>query len=452
MQEYRFEPPDEPWPVNPFSARAAPVLDTAGRVEASHITRPLFGLAGSMPSFRRRSVARDANVDDATGPGWGPVLLGLGALLIALAAVAGALLVPELVSDSERDEFDRFVDTARDGLTAATLSADPAGTRFELQRAAGAAESALELRPLDPDALVLQQEIETALRQVNAIVQPPGLQVVREFGGQAALASIQIGGDVAYTLDEAGGTVVALDFTTGISRTVFAAGEQYLLIGEFAGLTAGTPIGIEWTATSRGASLSVLDESGQLFRITEVGGTEAYFLENPEVIGSARAVTANEAGLYLLDSTGVIWLFPFQADGSLGRAIAAIDRTDLAQATDLTIVDDDDVGATFLVTSADGRVRRFSNGQDQGFPLDLDRPLLVPASLSIGELSALVYLTDRGNNRVLVLTPAGETVAQLRAPQLAGVRGVYVDELDQRVYFVTASTLFVADLPERLAR
>ena len=452
VQEYRFAAADGPWPVNPFSSRATPVLDTAGQVDASQITRPLFTLTGSIPSFRRRTAARDPNADDKTGPGWGPILLGLGALLIALAAVAGALLIPELVSDSERNEFDRFVEQARDGLTAATLSADPAGTRFELQRATSASESALALRPLDPDALVLQQEIETALRQVNAIVQPPGLQVLRAFGGQAALSAIEIGGGVAYTLDEAGSTVVAFDFATGISRTVFAAGEQYLLIGEFAGLTAAAPIGIEWTSTSRDASLSVLDETGQLFRVTTASGTEAYFLENPEVIGSARAVTANEAGLYLLDSSGVIWLFPFQADGSLGAASAAIDRTDLAQATDLTIVDDDNVGATFLVTSGDGRVRRFNDGQDQGFPLDLDRPLLVPASLSIGELSDLVYLADRGNNRVLVLTPAGETVAQLRAPQLEGVRGVYVDELNQRLYFVTASDLLASGLPDQLAR
>ena len=452
VQEYRFAPADGPWPVNPFSSRATPVLDTAGQVDASQVARPLFGLSGSIPSFRRRAAARDPNADDKTGPDWRPILLGLGALLIALAAVAGALLIPELVSDSERDEFDRFVEQARDGLTAATLSADPAGTRFELQRAASASEAALALRPLDPDALVLQQEIETALRQVNAIVQPPGLQVLRAFGGQAALSAIEIGGGVAYTLDEASGTVVALDFATGISRTVFAAGKQYLLIGEFAGLTAAPPIGIEWTSTRTDASLSVLDEAGQLFRVSAAGGTEAYSLENPEVIGSARAVTTNEAGLYMLDSSGVIWLFPFQADGSLGAASAAIDRTDLAQATDLTIMDDDTVGATFLVTSGDGRVRRFSDGQDQGFPLDLDRPLLVPASLSIGELSDLVYLADRGNNRVLVLTPAGETVAQLRASQLEGVRGVYVDEINQRLYFVTASNLLASDLPDRLAR
>ncbi len=451
-QEYRFAPPDTPWPVSPFSSRTTPVLDTAGRVEASQVTAPLFDLSGSIPRFRRRASAHDPKANGQASPGWGAILLGLGALLVALSAVAGALLVPELVSDSERNEFDRFVEQARDGLTAATLSADPAGSRLELQRAASAAKTALGLRPLDSEALVLQQEIETALRQVNSIVQPPGLQILRGFGGQAALSAIEIGGGVAYTLDEAAGTVVALNFSTGISRTVYAAGEQYLLIGEFAGLTATTPISMEWTSTERDAWLSVLDETGQLFRISPAGGTEAYFLENPEVVGSARALTTNEAGLYLLDSSGVIWLLPFQENGNLGAASAAIDRTDLAQATDLAIVNDDIVGATFLVTSGDGRIRRFSDGQDQGFPLDLDRPLLVPASLSIGQLSDLVYLADRGNNRVLVLTPAGETIAQLRAAQLEGVRSVYVDELNQRLYFVTASNLLASDLPDRLAR
>ena len=83
--------------------------------------------------------------------------------MVALVVVARALLVPDLVNDSERTDFDRFVEEARLGLTAATLNAEPEAARSELALALAAAGAALELRPLDANVLLLEQEIAAAL-------------------------------------------------------------------------------------------------------------------------------------------------------------------------------------------------------------------------------------------------------------------------------------------------
>ena len=463
--EYRFEAETTPlprletqlaqvsgaWPANPFAVRAAPILDTADDVDASRIALPLFGLRGSIPTFRRRAPARSDD-DWESRATWRPIALGLSALVVALVVVAGALLVPDLVNDSERTDFDRFVEEARLGLTTATLNAEPEAARSELALALAAAGAALELRPLDANVLLLEQEIAAALEQANAIVRPPGLATLLDLGPRAALGLVQLGGGSVFLLDEAGGRVIALDLESGASGPIFETGGRYLYIGEFADVQASRPVGIHWTGTSSQASLTVLDDEGNLFRFSEAGGMEAYRVPNAEVLGSADGVTSGQAGLYVLDADGgVVWLFPLRSDGSLGSGSPAITRTDLGAATDLVLSE----GAgdpVLFIASADGRIRRFREGTDQGFPIVLDRPLLVPASISLGRLSGLIYVVDRGNNRVLAISRNGEIVAQLRDERLAGVRGVQVDEINQVAYYLTASSLLTSTLPAILTR
>ena len=283
-------------------------------------------------------------------------------------------------------------------------------------------------------------------------MRPPGLATLLDLGPRAALGLVQLGGGSVFLLDEAGGRVIALDLESGASGPIFETGGRYLYIGEFADVQASRPVGIHWTATSSQASLTVLDDEGNLFRFSEAGGMEAYRVPNAEVLGSADGVTSGQAGLYVLDADGgVVWLFPLRSDGSLGSGSPAITRTDLGAATDLVLSE----GAgdpVLFIASADGRIRRFREGTDQGFPIVLDRPLLVPASISLGRLSGLIYVVDRGNNRVLAISRNGEIVAQLRDERLAGVRGVQVDEINQVAYYLTASSLLTSTLPAILTR
>ena len=444
------------WPSNPFTPAQPQVLQRSGDLDASRVIRPLFGLRTYMPSFRRRPLpwrtaadAQDGDGFDAR-PSWGNVVVGLGAMLMLLGIIAGILLVPDLISDSERDNFDDSLSIARRSLTAAAITDDPLVSADELSRAQIALEEALELRPLDIAALALQQEVTTALRQANVIVWPPDLAQILDLRGDVApplaLGGVQISEETAYLLDESGGRIFSVPLGGGDPSVIYQAGQSYALIFQFKGPVAGQAISIAGYRDSRGVSLTILDNNRHLYRYEPAEGVVALEIPNAELLGSADAITVDAGAIYLLDAEGgSIWRIAVQEDGSLGAATPTIPRSDLREATALA------VSTGIFVASADGRIRRFQDGAEQPFAVhDLDRPLLVPASLAIGELSGLIYAADRGNNRIVVFNTQGELVAQIRDTLLSGVRAIIPDETNRRLYFVTADALLTSELPSIL--
>ena len=445
-----LQPQAAGWPANPFNTPAAPVLETGRDADSARFPLPMFRLEGRMPRLRRRR--REAGADaagEAAAPrrGWGALALAVLAVVAVLGVVVGVLLVPDLLENSEQGRFEARLEQARRGLTAASLSSDATAGRAELTEARAAVAAALDLRPLDESALALQGEVATALSQINAVVRPPGLVEVANLSAivppPLALSLVQVGGASLYLLDESGQRVFALPLAGGEPALIFAAGERYPVLSLAADLEAGAPVGMHWASGAAGQSLTILDDNGQLFRFLPGQGAQALTMPSRELIGSPDAVAVDAGGIFVLDvAGGAIWRFPQLADGTLLEPQLAITRTDLSAAGSLA------VGDSLFVAGSDGRIRRFSDGADQGFPLlDLDRPLLVPDSLAIGALTGLVYTVDRGNNRVAVFSAAGELVVQLRADELSGVRGVVPDELNGRLYFVTADRLLSSALP-----
>ena len=293
------------------------------------------------------------------------------------------------------------------------------------------------------------------MEQVNAIIQPADLTVVVDFRDvltpPLALATVQIGGETAYLLDESGGRIVAQPLAGGDATVVYRSGERYRVLGEFDGPQAARPIAMQWHADQFGVRLVILDADGQLFQYAPETGVDALANPTPEILGTVDSVAVAGRQIYLLDVLGgIVWRFPLLANGNLGPGEAAIERSDLGEAASLAVDD------TIFIGGADGRIRRFAlretgPGAELGFPLlNLDRPLLIPASLTVGALSGLIYAADRGNNRIVIFTRSGEVVAQLRADLLAGVRGVVSDEGNRRMYFVTTDALITSALPEIL--
>ena len=258
-----------------------------------------------------------------------------------------------------------------------------------------------------------------------------------------ALSLVQVGAGSLYLMDESGARIFALPLAGGDPEVIFAAGEPYPTLFLDEPRAAAAPVGMHWASGAGEPSLTILDAEGQLFRFLPGAGVQALAMPSRELIGSPDAVAVDESGVFVLDvAGGSIWRFPQLPDGTLLEPQLAITRTDLSTAGSLA------VGDSLFVAGADGRIRRFEDGADQGFPLlDLDRPLLVPDSLAIGALTGLLYTVDRGNNRVAVFSAAGELVVQLRADELSGVRGVVPDESNGRLYFVTADALLTSALP-----
>ncbi|MCY3918990.1 MAG: hypothetical protein OXG38_04155 [Chloroflexi bacterium] len=444
-----LQPQAAGWPPNPFNTPAAPVLETGQDADAARFPFPIFTLEGGVPRFRRRREADPARAARSGGMrrGWGALALAVLTVVAVLAVVVGVLLVPDLLQNSEQNRFEDLLEDTRRGLTAASLTSDPAAGRAELTDAHSAIAAALELRPLDESALSLRQEVETALSQINAVVRPPELVEVTNLAGRVppplALSLVQVGAGSLYLMDESGARIFALPLAGGDPEVIFAAGEPYPTLFLDEPRAAAAPVGMHWASGAGEPSLTILDAEGQLFRFLPGAGVQALAMPSRELIGSPDAVAVDESGVFVLDvAGGSIWRFPQLPDGALLEPQLAITRTDLSTAGSLA------VGDSLFVAGADGRIRRFEDGADQGFPLlDLDRPLLVPDSLAIGALTGLLYTVDRGNNRVAVFSAAGELVVQLRADELSGVRGVVPDESNGRLYFVTADALLTSALP-----
>ena len=464
--EYRLAP-DEPgaagtlqaraagWPSNPFTPSAPPLLESARDADVPRFMRPLFALEGSMVSFRRGAFRRREGEEAQAAParpgqGWGALALAVAGVLAVLGVVIGVLLVPDLLRDSEQDRFDGLLAEARRGLAGAALNDGPGAGQAELAAAQVSLEDALQLRPLDEAALALQDEVGAALGQINAIVRPPDLLEVSNLSGRVApplaLSLIQVGAETLYMLDASGGRIFALPLAGGEPTVIFEAGARYPALFLFDGPLAAAPVSMQWADGAAGPALTILDAERRLYHYRPGKAVRALEMPQRELLGSAEAVAVNGDGIHILDvAGGVVWRYPQLSDATLLEPAPAIARTDLSGALSLA------AGESLFVAGSDGRIRRFSEGVDQGFPLlDLDRELLVPASLALGELSGLLYAVDRGNNRVAIFTPAGELIAQLRDEGLTGVRGVVPDEANGRLYYVTADALLTSTLPPLL--
>ena len=440
------------WPANPFADPPAPVLSTAVDADIARRLRPLVALGAVIPRLRwRRQAGRAAAPDnDQPAPNLRPAIFALFAMLLIFAAVAGVILVPESLRDSERSQFDDLLGDARLRLASAAINSDPALARELLESASTAASQAIELQPLDEEAQAIRIEIAAALEQVNLILQPADLLPLAEFsafGPRLAVGALELGGDAVYALDDAGGRVFSLPLIGGVPQLIFQERNAYPFRFDTGQLEAAAPLSIYWRTTTAGAELLILDAARRLFSFTPVAGVNAVRLPSSELLGSIDAVAADEDAIYLLDASGgSVWRFPQAEDGRLTAPIAILERTDLRGASDLLVRSG--VARVIFISSDDGRVRRFADGAESGFALPrLDRPLLVPTSLGIGATSGLLYTADRGNNRVVVMSDAGALAAQIRSDQLRGLRGVAVDEVTGRLYFALPDRVLTSSLP-----
>lgn len=430
------------WPANPFSPLPHVLLPEKRDLDAAPAVDPLFGLRRIVPNLRARRRARgpEAGRDRAWRTNWTTVVLVLGGTIGVLLIIGGALLVPDLLRESQSNQVDRLIAEARLRFRAASLAQEPQIVREELELAVASVAEALASEPANEEAVALQAEIETALRRINLIVRPDDVAVALDLGALVAppfaLGEVEIGQSEIYLLDESGGRVFAWPLEgTGEPATVLRQGER---VGE---ATVAAPVDVHWSVTESG--LYILDSERQLFRYAPGAGLSVIGLPDAATLGSVDAVTTEGTAVYLLDvAGGSVWRYGAGPDGSLVSGMPVLERTGLAGANSIVVS-----GAIFMASS-DGRLRRFFGGGEQAFTeVGLDRPLLFAASLKLGSQSGLIYAVDRGNNRVVVFDPSGDLLLQIRDDLLAGLRGVAVDEAAGRLYYVTPDALLTSALP-----
>jgi hypothetical protein len=380
--------------------------------------------SGPSPITRRRVVIAGAAA-------------GTGALLL--------MVLPRLARQGKSEKFTQLVRGADEAITAAEHETDPARRRTLLARAQSTVDEARTLNSRPGELFGLEQRLANQLAQVNDVHELSDLQQIADLAapGVAAPAANEIAvGPLVYVLDATAGKVMGLP-REGDAKplTVFEEGRP-------AGQNkTGRARHITWWPAqgSRPAALLVLDDQRRLYAVNEGGDIR------PIAIGdtgdwksdTGMAVGANE--LYILDAgNNQVWRYAAGAGGFPGAPEAQLGpRASLKDAVSIS------VAGGPVVSTSDARLLRIADGREQPLtPQAMDRPLLAPSPPLVNSLDRLLYIADRGNQRIVRLAQDGTFRGQLTHHRLAGLRAIALDESNNTLYAVAGQTVIKASIPK----
>jgi hypothetical protein len=399
--------------------------------------RQTVRLRGSQPGIRSQRPSPVAKVS-ARLPGWllpAVVFLGLVVLL-------AWWVVPGSMEGNRTAKFDSLLAGATDDYNAALTLSDLTEKRRALDAVSSQIAEAADIRSDDSELTALEGEVDAALAEMNGVQELAGLRLVADLTtqltGDLSLQQLVVGGGYAYLLDAKEGRVVSVSLSSPDGAT-----EEVLREGDLVGMAkVARPSRIAWLPDVNGGNLLILDSERHLFSLRPGAAPVPLVLEGSDSWGSLDAVFAGVDGFYVLDGQkSQLWLYPAIEDEFAKGPESVLEGVDLSGAKALAVNGD------IYLLGEDGRIRRFSAGQEVAFEMEgIDRPLASPASLlPLADGSLLV--ADSGNKRIVLFTPDGRFQRQYVSNQLLDPRSVAVDEVAARLYVLNGDSLFAADLP-----
>jgi hypothetical protein len=188
----------------------------------------------------------------------------------------------------------------------------------------------------------------------------------------------------------------------------------------------------------------VFSNSG-VVEISLANKTSSIVVEPDSEWGEIVDIDAFAGNLYLLGSSqGEI--FRYQgAEGGFGERSRWLGEgvfPDLSKATSMSV--DGDI---WVLT--DSEVLRFRRGSQEPFIISgLERSLKEPVSLYTDADSELIYILDRGNQRVVVLDKNGEYRAQYIWEGIETVTDMVVSEKEGKILLLSGSIIYEIELEE----
>ncbi len=109
------------------------------------------------------------------------------------------------------------------------------------------------------------------------------------------------------------------------------------------------------------------------------------------------------------------------------------------------------ISYSVYLISGDGTLSVFTQGEKTDFEISgLDKPLSNPSDIITSTAFDNIYVADKGNSRVLVLTTEGKLVRQLKAEKDADwndIRSISVNSNETKMFLLSGSKVFELDLP-----
>jgi len=435
-------------PPDTYEEETESTFDLLGPLELAPVAvtvpetgRQTVRLRGAQPNARRQRPSPLAKAGRHV-PAWVvPVVLFLG-----LAALLAWWVVPDSMEGNRAAKFDSLLAGAKEDYSAALTESDLSEKRHLLGEVSSQLAEAADIRSGDSDLTTLEGDVAAVLAEMDGVQELSGLQLVADLTtqltGDLSLQRLVVGGDHAYLIDGKEGRVVSVALSGAGGEA-----EEVLREGDLVGMAkAARPSQIAWLPDVDGGSLLVIDSERHLFSLRPGAEPVPLALEGSDGWGSLDAVFAGADGLYALDGEkSQLWLYPAVEDGFAAGPEPVLEGVDLAGATSLAVNGD------IYLLGEDGRIRRFSAGQEMAFEMEgIDRPLASPASL-LPLADGGLLVVDRGNKRIVLFTPDGRFQRQYVSGQLVDPQAVAVDEVAARLYVLNGDSLFVADLPASTA-
>jgi hypothetical protein len=402
---------------------------------------------------RRASRSRRSRGQAASQPQVG-IIAALAIPIIALIIVGGYSLYRNWSTKSQFEDRLEAAELERD--IALGNAESPAMARDSWLEVISLAQEADAIQPADPAVQQLIAQASAEIDRIDGVTRlGPAYRLYQYATVGSTPSRIIVAGLDVYVLDRGTGRVYhhALNEQRNALRDPDA--DQVLLqeAQQVGGQTVGILVDIAWMKDGgerQAGALLILDRNGTLveydpswdqLRTESLGGRDEW--RAPMVL---RTFDSN---LYLLDpQASQIFKYPDQQFANAPAEWLG-DDTDIATAIDMGI------DGHIYVLHDSGKIDKYYAGEATSFTVShIPKPLINANAFYVDTDDVLQYLyvADASEMRVVQLEREGEFVRQLRPMAEAEdsfrqLNGLYVDEIGGRLYYTTASALYVANLP-----
>lgn len=369
------------------------------------------------------------------------VIIGV-ALVLAVALVLW-LAIPALAKRGNDDRYQELLRSADEVVASVQAEPDPAKRRQLLARAEADLLEARGIQPENGDVADRLSTVSTLLSSLDGTRELADLAQIADLGllGIAPQSPIElaVAGRI-YLLDAGSGRVLAFSgIPNDRPETVFEEGRSA------GGDRMGRPrhLAVAPAAPDKPATLLVLDTNRRLFAL-EAQGWRAVPLAGTEEWKSDTAIAVTSSAFYVLDAAAEqVWRHLGSPAGFDGGADPLVARASLKDGVGLSI------SGVPIVATSDSRLLRIVEGKDDEMkPSALDRALKSPSPPIFNTADSLLYVADRGNQRIVLLDAAGRFQGQLSSRRFTALRGVALDEARGAIYAVSGQALLKASLPK----
>jgi hypothetical protein len=360
------------------------------------------------------------------------LLLTLVLGLILAGSVAWTLREQNLAE--KKKKFESLMSLAQSKYEEAVLlrTLNPLRAKSLLEDVKLSLGKAKELKVDDQRAETLESlaaQVFTQGRQAHQISDPPLVYDLSDFHPRAKGDGLSLTGQKLAVLSKDPPALYSLDFSSKEAKVLTESSstlpqpffltsyEQYLYI--FSGSS-----GLIRYNLNTNSAYPIVDFSSEWQNIVDL---EAY-----------------HKNLYLLDTGGnAIWKYLPTDDGySAGRNyFSDKEKVDLSKAVSLAID-----GSIWVLTS-DGGLFKFNQGQREDFRVaGLEGNFKNPTKIYTGENLANLYILDKGNQRVVVISKSGNFVGQYVSEKFSSAADLAADETRQKLFVVAGPKVYSVDL------